>query len=190
MPSMATTLSVQETHRDVPVRFTAEEFLRMGDLGLFDDRKVELVDGEIIELGWPGFPHGMLQMRLGFLLQTALGGTGMIVTGETGMLMAGNRVRAVDCAVVRRPPATNLLAPSDVILAIEISDTTLGRDLVAKALDYGQAGIPHYWVLDVNARVTHAMTAPGPFGYSRREAIGFDDTLAVPGSDAKITLAG
>lgn len=94
------------------------------------------------------------------------------------------------CASDGDAPGGKYLAPADILLAVEIADTTLERDLVVKAREYGQVGIPQYWVLDANARVTYAMTGPGAFGYTRRDEIAFDAALAVLGTEATIVVAG
>jgi len=171
-----------------PVRFSADEFLRMCDLGLFDDRKVELVDGRIVEVGLPGSTHARVQAMLIYLLTTALQGSDAVVYGEIGVRLDANTLRALDVAVAHDVGNVRLLAPERVLLAVEIADTTLERDLVVKALEYAQAGIPEYWVLDVNARTTQIMRAAGPFGYTERTPARFDQPLSVPGTERTITL--
>ncbi len=81
-----------------------------------------------------------------------------------------------------------MLAPGQVELAIEVADTSLEHDLGANARDYAEAGLPLYWVIDVNARVTHVMSDPQEGRYTRREVVRFGEPLALPGGQGSITL--
>ena len=191
---MATTLA----HLSIPEapaeslsfgRCTAEQFLAQCDGGEFDDRRVGLVSGEIIEVDLPSRQHARLQAMLIHLLTTAFEASDAIVYGEIGVRLGADTLRALDAAVVYTDNGDpRLLAPETILLAVEIADTTLERDLIVKALEYAQAGIPEYWVVDVNARATQIMRAPGPFGYAERTPARFDQPLSVPGIDRAITI--
>lgn len=170
-----------------PARFSAEQFLRMGELGAFEDMKVELADGEIVEVSPPGFNHSMMQGRIYSLLLSAVAGTGWLVGVEAGVVLGPRRIRGLDVVVASRAPAGKLLAPMDIIHAVEISDTTLERDLLVKAPEYAQAGIPHYWVVDLPARAVHVFAEPGGTQYARRSIVRFGEPLDVPGA-APVTV--
>jgi hypothetical protein len=58
------TLAALAPESAVPARFTAEQFLRMIDMGLFPDEHVELVHGEIIQLSPAHSRHGMMIPRV------------------------------------------------------------------------------------------------------------------------------
>ena len=162
-------------------RFTADEFLRMEDLGVFEGHKVELADGELWEEPLPGMDHGELQGLLTYLLVTAAS-PDVYVSGEVSVRLGEHRVRDLDVALIRRDATRARIAmPADVKLAIEVSDTTLATDLHVKAAEYAQAGIPHYWVVDIRSSAVHAMRAPGPEGYAERSVVRFDEPLPVPG---------
>lgn len=171
-----------------PARFTADEFLRMEALGAFEGHKVELADGEIVEEPLPGWTHARLQALLIALLYSAASAEAVAV-GELSVRISGLTVRDFDVGLTR-PDVGDVSAvdPSDVILAVEISVTTLPTDLHVKARDYATAGIPNYWVVDAEAEVVHAMACPGADGYAERKVIRFDEPLAVPGGGS-ITIA-
>lgn len=163
------------------MRFTADEFLRMEELGAFEGHKLELVDGELWEEPLPGMEHGEPQMRLGYLLVTAAS-PDLYVSGEVSVRLGHDRVRDLDAALVRRSAARRRAAlPEDIILAIEISDTTLAVDLQTKAAERARAGIADYWVVDIRSAAVHAMSVPGPDGYATRTVVRFDEPLPVPG---------
>jgi Uma2 family endonuclease len=69
------------------------------------------------------------------------------------------------------------IAAAGMLLAIEVSDTTLPKDKGPKALRYAQEGVPELWVVDINARVTHVHRDPAAAGYARIDAIAFDQPL-------------
>jgi Uma2 family endonuclease len=171
-----------------PARFTAAEFLRMAELGAFDDMKVELDHGELVRMNPPNLPHGAAQMRAGVALARALESTGMIVTGEVTIFLGDDTVRAFDAAVIANVALSEkVLRPEHVLLAVEVADTTLEQDLGRKLRDYAAAGIGVYWVVDVNARVVHVMTEPVGEDY-KREVVRFGEPLAVPGTDRTIII--
>jgi Uma2 family endonuclease len=172
-----------------PARFTAAEFLRMAERGAFDDMKVELDHGELIRMNPPYTAHSVSQGQVIGRLAAVLGGTPIALLGEVTIVLRQDTVRAFDAALVEGAALEQkVLKPEHVLLGVEISDTTLDQDLGKKQRDYAAAGIPHYWVVDVNARVTHVMTEPSDDGYGRREVIRFDEPLDVPGSGCTIIL--
>ncbi len=146
-----------------PARFTADEFLRMAELGAFDDMKVELSHGEIIRMTPPNNPHGSIQARvIGKLFEITKGSRGL--RGDVGIRLSDDTVRAFDAALVQASADGGVLEPGQVHLAVEVADTSLEHDLGAKARDYAGAGLPLYWVVDVSALVVHVMSEPGRGG--------------------------
>ena len=67
--------------------------------------------------------------------------------------------------------------PADVLLIIEISKTSLQRDLGQKALGYARAQVPEVWVIDTAQRELHRLTHPSEQGYLNREVFHSNDTL-------------
>ncbi len=80
-------------------------------------------------------------------------------------------------------------APSVYQLASarEVADTTLEQDLGRKLRDYATAGIPVYWVVDVNAQVVHVMTQPSGGDY-KRNVLRFGEPLNVPGTNTTVVI--
>ena len=80
--------------------------------------------------------------------------------------------------------------PEDVRLAVEVSDSTLVKDLTVKTVQYGRAGIPEYWVVDLPSRLLHVFREPAPDGYASETVLTPDDEvrpLAAP--DAAVRVA-
>jgi Uma2 family endonuclease len=173
-----------------PIRFSSAEFLEMVAAGVFRDRKVELVDGEIIELPPPGSQHGLFQAQLIVALHAAVADAhGLVLMGETGVDLYEGTLRACDLAIVRvAADQGTMLAPDQVLLAVEIAVTTLSRDLGEKAVTYAKAGIAALWVVDPEARVTHVLLDPHEGAYRARSVVRFGEPLAVPGAGTTITI--
>ena len=75
--------------------------------------------------------------------------------------------------------------PAAMLLVVEASDSTLRPDLTAKARQYGSAGIPEYWVVDIPNRLLHVFREPVTDGYASETILTPDDEvhpLAAPAS--------
>ncbi len=172
---------------DTRARFTTAEFLRMVESGAFEDMKVELIDGELERMNPPMGGHAAAQANVVFHLAQAVGVA--LVLGETGLVIDDSTVVACDAALRRQPIAENrFLTPDDVLLVVEIAQTTQSRDMGLKRMLYAQANIPSYWVIDGIRRVVHVYADPVKGDYSSVHTVRFGAPLAVPGSDAAITL--
>ncbi|QMW22859.1 Uma2 family endonuclease [Sandaracinobacteroides saxicola] len=156
----------------MPYRFTVDQFLSMSDQGLFEGyAKSELVDGEIQVMNAQCSPHARLKSRLAVELALAL------------RAIASPLEPQVEVAVRLSP--TSLLEPDITLtgyrgdgavpaeqaaIVIEVADTTLSHDLGRKAQLYAAAGIPEYWVIDIECRRLWQHAAPAAAGYrTRRE---------------------
>jgi len=70
-----------------------------------------------------------------------------------------------DIAVARRGTDSDDVPVQHLLLAIEISDTSLRKDIVQKARLYGAGGVAEYWVVDLENRKLHVHGGPGSKGY-------------------------
>ena len=168
-------------------RFTTAEFLRMIDAGAFDGIKVELVEGELERMPPPGSRHGRLQISAVALLLAVLGKDSL--TGETGIDLGDDTLIGCDLAVLHAPVDDNrMLTPADVLLVIEISISTQMRDLGMKRRRYASAGVGFYWAIDAERSVIHVHSEPLEGEYTSVHTVRFGKPLAVPGTDATITI--
>jgi Uma2 family endonuclease len=168
--------------------FTADEFLRMLRLGAFDEMKVELVDGRIVRMNPAHSRHGEITGQIVGLLFAILGPRRIFI--DTVLQLGGATVRAFDVAVLREGcEPGEVLAPDNILLGIEVADSSLEIDLGEKQRDYATAGIAHYWVADVAARVVHVMSQPESAAYREREVVRFGEALDLPGKSGTISLS-
>ena len=155
-------------------RFTVEEYARMGDAGIFcEDDRVELIHGDVHEMTPIGPTHAGIVDDLAELLVTRLAGKAKIriqnpirlgLHDEPQPDLAVARLRAGHYTD-RHPEA------DDVLLVIEVADSSLRYDREAKLPLYAGAGIPECWLVDVAARTVTVCTEPVADGYSAERTL-------------------
>ena len=170
---------------DVPRhRFTVDEFARMGEAGIFaEDDRVELIDGEVREMTPIGSPHAGIVNRLTELLFTRLAGRANVIV-QNPIRLNRHTEPQPDLVVARRRNdfyADRHPEPGDVLLVIEVADSSLRYDRTEKTPRYGRAGIPETWLVDVEAGTVTVCTEPGPRGYARRQVRRQGERLAAVG---------
>ncbi len=132
-------------------RFTVEEYHRMGEAGIFpEDDRVELIEGEIVQMSLIGRPHAFTVMMLNNLLVKAVGGRALVSPGNPVRLTRWTEPQPD--LMLLRPDADyreEFVSPGHVLLLIEVADTSLAYDRGVKLRLYAQAGIPEVWIVDV-----------------------------------------
>jgi Uma2 family endonuclease len=133
--------------------------------------------------------HGILQAELAFQLANVAKKTGnLVVVGDTGIEFFEGTLRACDAALIRTPVGSKMLDPSQILVAVEVSVSTLATDLGEKASDYARAGVAALWVIDPDASIIHVMRDPSKAGYATKSVVRFGEPLAVPGTDETIIV--
>lgn len=173
---------------EVRTRFTSAEFLHMLERDAFDGMKAELVDGEIQLMQYAKNNHAMRQAQLVMALGEVVGIDRIRV--EAGVDLSPNTLLTCDVgALARLITEDRLLRPDDYLLIVEIAESTLRRDLRMKREKYAAAGIGTYWVVDGQHEVTHVHAVPVDGDYTEVHTLRFGEPLAVPRTDATITLS-
>lgn len=171
--------------------FTPDVFMRLAEQGLFRDAgKVELIRGSIERMAPPpSLDHARYNADLVVLLGSAYRGKPLSLAIDLGVQVAEMTVRAPDVAVVR-PGASpdGAVASEFILLLVEIAASSQQRDLIEKAGEYATALIPHYWVVDLDGRVTHVFRNPVGGAYTKRMEVPFGGTLDVPETDRTIVI--
>lgn len=172
-----------------PGGFTADEYFRMLELGAFGDMNVELVGGYLERMTPANFDHAEVHASVISKLAAAINKTGLKLAADLAVRIDALTVRGLDIAVVL-PERTSKkpIEGGDVMLAVEVAGTTIGRDLGAKLSDYARAGIPTYWVVDVKAKIVQVLTEPTANEYARVDVVRFGEPLHLPGSKSSIVI--
>lgn len=169
--------------------FTARDFLQMVEAGVFADMRAELVEGTIEKMTPAYLDHGRAHSRLIIQLSEAYSGTPYQLAADLILRIDEATVRAVDIAVtVPELPGNRAATGPEIVLAVEIADTTLARDLGAKCADYARAGVAAYWVVDLKSRVVHAMSDPADADYAKADVYRFGESLKLPAAAGEIVV--
>ncbi|SRR5712691_1563456 len=149
-------------------RFTVHDFHRMAQAGIFsEDDRVELLDGEIIEMTPIGSRHAACVARLDRLFNLRLGTAG-IVWVQNPIKIDDRTEPQPDLVLLRPRPDFYAQAhpgPDDVLLLIEVADTTLEMDREVKLPLYAKAGIREVWIVDLTGGTVQLYRQPSLQGY-------------------------
>ncbi len=179
-------------------RWTRAECKTLSETGLFEVKNLELIDGELIDkrMG-KNRPHVTAVLRLQKWLAACFGFDYVQVEGPIDVApddFSRNEPEP-DLAVLRQPVDTfseGNPKPADIVLAVEVADSTLPLDLSKKLSLYGRAGISEYWVLDVKLRrmIVHREPRNGGYGsvksYSEHESV---SPQGAPDAEFKVSQA-
>jgi Uma2 family endonuclease len=136
-------------------RFTLDEYHRMGEAGILgEDDRVELIEGEIIEMSPIGSRHAGTVARIQHLFSTRLGDRA-VVWSQNPLLLARHQSEPQPDVVLLAPRADfytgRLPGPPDVRLLVEVADASLLYDRRMKLPLYARAGVVEAWLADLEA---------------------------------------
>ena len=159
-------------------RFTVHDYHRMGEAGiLHEDDRVELIEGEIVEMTAIGTRHFSCVNGLTRLLVVSVGDE-TIISVQNPVRLNEYTEPQPDLTVIRpRDYRESLPGPEDVLLLIEFSDTTLAYDRGVKLPLYARAGIREAWIVDLSGETIGRHTDPSGEGYRRADRLRRGQTL-------------
>ncbi len=178
---------------DLPLaRITTEQFHAMIQAGIYtEDDKIELIDGLLFKKMSIGSPYAALVNSLNFALVRRLGGRA-IVAVQNPVAINEYSEPEPDISLLKLRPDFYRAAhpgPDDVLLVVEVADTSLVSDLNAKMPLYAAAGVPEAWLVNLNESTITVFTGPDGAAYQEAKLFKGDDAVPVPGfSDAVIPL--
>ena len=160
--------------------FTVDEYHRMWDAGIFpEDKRFELIRGDILEMPGAKPPHSGRVNRLTHLFTSRLGDS--IVLSVQNPSSIDDYSEPVPDVSLLKPRADFYMeahpAPEDVLLLIEISHTTLRFDTKVRAPLYAEAGIREYWILNIPKNVLEVRSDPVGGQYTRHEVLKHGQTV-------------
>ena len=171
-----------------PHRFTRKEYHRLAESHLLADERVELLNGVIITMSPQNSPHAATIHRLLFTLLPVLGDAAYIRVQAPIVLNDWSEPEP-DIVICQPDPsdyAKQHPRADQVMVVIEVADSSLAYDQVQKAQAYAASGIPEYWIVNLSARTIAILTNPSrDHGQYQHEQIkGEDDTVFPPGGHA------
>ena len=151
-------------------KFTVAEYYRMAEVGiLHHTERLELLDGEIIVMAPIGEPHATVVDRLTLAFAEVSRGR-FIVRVQNPIRLDDGAEPQPDLALLRLRADFYINAhpgPADVLVVMEVSDSTLDFDREVKSKRYAAAGIPEMWVMNLPGDCIDRLDQPGPAGYAR-----------------------
>ncbi|MBN8605325.1 MAG: Uma2 family endonuclease [Caulobacterales bacterium] len=169
-----TSFASRQTHERH--RFTGEDVLAMMRAGLLQEGgKFELIDGEVIDMPAEGAQHLELRMRLSRFLSRALPDEIGLVPDGT-LRLSDTFWPEPDLYLFPAHLSVEAVRGPDLLLVIELSDTTVRYDMGRKAEIYREHGVREYWVLDVVKREAHVHVRDATGEWSLK-TVSFDETL-------------
>ena len=159
--------------------FTIEEYHRMAETGILQPHdRVELIDGEILEMSPIGSRHMACVNNLTRLFVLGLGTRG-VVSPRNPVQIPRYSEPEPDLAVLRAR-SYKTLAPTteDVLLLVEVAETSLRFDRTVKLALYARAGILEYWLADATAETVTVYRQPAGDTYTDVRIVGIDGTIS------------
>lgn len=172
--------------------WTVDEVLQMVDTGILPhDNHLELIRGELIEMSPMGFKHGVAVGIIAKLL-IKLCDEQHFVWLQSTFPLDNFSAPEPDIALLKWKGDVNSTqppGPKDILLVIEVADTSLHYDRKIKAPLYAEFGIPEYWILNLPDQCVEQYQLPGAKDYQRKTIVQKDHALALPGLDAEIYVS-
>lgn len=133
-------------------KWSRQEWQRLIELGVVGPRdRLELLDGEIVEMSPPSPSHAGTTRLIAAVLQTAFGLEFMVSVNAPLALDAMSEPEP-DIAVFRGAVRDFLVAhPADPVLLVEVALSSLAKDRDRKASLYARSGAPDYWIANLDA---------------------------------------
>jgi Uma2 family endonuclease len=161
-------------------KLSISDYHRMGEAGILrEDDRIELIHGELIEMAPIGSRHMATVTRLTHVLIAAVG-SNAIVSTQNPISLPPDSEPQPDIALLKPRNdyyAESLPGPADVLLLIEVADTTLAYDRDVKLQLYGQHGITEVWLIDLQRSAIPIYRDPSPQCYRSVSAPGMDETI-------------
>ncbi len=135
----------------VPAKITLDQYHRMVETGIWDERHVELLNGVVVEMSPEGIPHASRSTTTSEYLRDVIGRQAQVREGHPITLPRGSEPEP-DIAIVQRVQDNYLSHhpyPENIFWVIEYANTSLNKDLGIKADIYAAEGISEYWVINL-----------------------------------------
>lgn len=164
--------------------FTVADYHRMAEAGILrEDDRVELIEGEIVEMTPIGSRHAGCVNRLTQILSGRIEGRA-VVSVQNPIRLGERSEPQPDVALLRPRPdfyAQGHPGPEDVFLLVEVAEGSAEVDRSVKIPLYARAGIPEVWLVDLPTERLEVFRRPGPQGYQDTVRLQRGDRVSASG---------
>lgn len=168
---------------------TVEEYHKIGEAGIINEKGIELINGEIIEMSPIGSKHAAILEKLKDFLVVNLFGKA-IIRVQNPIITSNFSEPEPDIAVVTFREDYYLEAhpqPEDIYLIIEIAESSFDYDRTTKSELYAQAEIPAYYIVNVEDKSIVLHSSPENGKYKEKRGLDNEEILKLPGSDLALS---
>ena len=162
-------------------RFTVDDYYKMAEAGILtDEDRVELIEGEIIEMSPIGTRHAMAVTRALMIFARGLGDKVVVAVQNPAHMDRYNEPQP-DVVLIR--PREDFYGkghpnPEDIVLMIEVADTSLRKDRLLKLPVYARNGVREVWIIDVKDDVIYIHRQPTAAAYLSFETKGRGEVVS------------
>lgn len=179
---MVATALLPESEAPIPLRpLTVDEVMQMAKIGIIgDDERIELLDGVLVPMSPINPPHAYALNKLTWRYGHALP-EGYLLRIQDPVRLSPHALPQPDLAIVRERVggyAQGHPEPGDILLLIEVADSSLQQDRTIKLRLYADAGIREYWLFDLVHRQILVFREPENGVYREQLTFGADDSVA------------
>jgi Uma2 family endonuclease len=175
----------------VTTKWSLDDYHQIIKSGVLDQRQVELIHGEIVEMAPEGEPHAYSIDEAGEYLMYLLGDRAKVRQAKPITLPESNSEPEPDIAVVQRLGRIyrqHHPYPDNIFWLIEYSDASLCKDLEVKTQVYAKADIPEYWIVNLKTMELIVLRSPTANGYQSVTTLtqGIVTPLAFPDLEVEV----
>jgi Uma2 family endonuclease len=175
---------------------TVSQYYKMAEVGLFEGKRVELIEGRIIEMSPVGSKHATAVTLASDCLREAFN-KNYFVRVQCPIDLGQQSAPEPDLAIIKGNIRDFSTAhPTTAALIVEVSDTTLHYDRKEKASLYARAGMKDYWIINLNDRRLEVYrkpikdaSQPLGFGYSEIRILTEADSIKSLSAKSEIAVA-
>lgn len=170
-------------------KWTIDEYHCLIDGGFLDEKKVELLNGEIVEMSPEGISHADLSDVSDRYLRQLLGNRAWLRVGKP-ITLPNNSEPEPDLCICRDIRYnTHHPYPEDIFWVIEFSNSSLAKDLQLKTKIYAAAGIQEYWVLNLKEMKLIVFRLPSDEGYGSEQTLTQGNISPIAFPDVTVSIA-
>lgn len=181
-PSLQQTVEVVMSVQLLRRKFTVEQYHKMAESGILTENdRVELIQGEVIEMSPIGRRHASCVARLTRLFTLRLGETA-IVWPQNPIELDDTSEPQPDLTLLQPRPdfyESGHPQPEDIFLIVEVADTTAKSDREVKIPLYAKDNIAEVWLVDINQQCLEVYRQPSPTGYQNVQTFHRGQTIAI-----------
>lgn len=174
--------NLEKNFRQNSKTFFVDEYVKMVELGILDsDDQVELIDGVIIKMAPTGRPHGRRTHRIARMFGRIVS-EDVEISIQSTIRLNDQSAPEPDIALLNRRASLdeeNIPRAEDILLVVEVAESSLRADRGPKARRYAQSGIPELWIFILADGEIEVSRQPTPQGYADVRRYRPGDTLTI-----------